>query len=172
MRTLNLLFALGIAVGMSACGDDDDGGTTGVDSGMVGVDSGGGGVDSGGGGVDSGGGGTDSGMAGTDSGMAGDDAGPMPDTGMMMGSAEAIDFCNRYETACTFGAMRRYGNEAACIEGYDMAAEGCVTCIEMHLGLVEAMPGDADYANMHCPHATTTLPDGQMGPCGAADACG
>ena len=159
MRTLNWLFAIGLVASMSACGDDDDGTTPGMDSGMGGVDSGGGGTDSGGGGTDSGGGGTDSGMTMDDAGGGGDDAGTMTDSGGMA-SAEAIAFCTLYETTCTYGGMSRYGDEDTCLTEYDAADMGCQDCIDDHL--MNAVTMDADT---HCPHATTTASPAAMGPC-------
>jgi hypothetical protein len=159
MERLGLLFAVMLAVGTAACGDDDTPGG--------GTDSGPGGTDSGPGGTDSGPGGTDSGPGGTDAGP-GEDAGPGVDAGdvdagMMMASEEAMTFCTAYETTCTYGAGNRYADEGTCLTEYDGAVEGCVDCIEDHL--VNAMDG-MGAANTHCPHATTTNTTEMMGPCG------
>ena len=62
-------------------------------------------------------------------------------------SAEAIAFCDRYETTCTFGGADRYPDEAACLVAYDTSGQSA--CYETHLSNAEG--GDAAT---HCPHAT------------------
>jgi hypothetical protein len=61
-------------------------------------------------------------------------------------SAEAIDFCGRYDTTCGFGETDRYADEAACLDAYDNSGQS--TCYETHLGLA------GSDAGTHCPHAT------------------
>jgi hypothetical protein len=95
----------------------------------------------------------------------GDDMGPI--TGDDMGtadepSAEAIAFCDRFETTCEYdsGDAERYDDEAACTTYYDEAAVGCVGCIDTHLTNAETMGLN------HCPHAMGMGPCN--GPCSAA----
>jgi hypothetical protein len=62
-------------------------------------------------------------------------------------SAEAIDFCTRYETTCGFGIADRYTDEADCLDAYDN--DGQSVCYGMHLTNAE----DGNAAT-HCLHAT------------------
>jgi hypothetical protein len=132
MRTilfLSLSTALALGIG---CGDDSMTGDTGTGGDTSLPDTGGGGDSS----ADTGGGG-DTSVADTGGGDTGGDGG----TG-------AAAWCEDYEDTCGFGAEGRYDDAASCIEYYDDASPGCVTCIETHLDNAEM-----EMPDLHCPHA-------------------
>jgi len=85
--------------------------------------------------------GGDGGSAGSGGGLGGGGG-----AGGSGASAEAIAFCNDYETICTFGGDDRWADEAACLTAFDTSGESA--CYTTHLGLAA---GDAET---HCPHAT------------------
>lgn len=78
--------------------------------------------------------------------------------GSAAGGASAAAFCSDYEADCGFGETDRFADEASCVDYYDGASAGCLSCIEEHLGFVSSMGAQ------HCPHACGA------GPC--AGACG
>lgn len=125
MRILVILVLSG-ALGVLGCDSDEGSGGSGGSGGTAGS----------GGSAGSGGAGGAGGAAG-EGGVGGGGG----------ASAEAIAFCARYETTCTFGGVDRYADEAACLDAYDNSGQSA--CYETHLGLAETMdPAD------HCPHAT------------------
>jgi hypothetical protein len=61
----------------------------------------------------------------------------------------ATDFCNEYETVCTFGAADRYASKAACMTSYGGASASTQSCRAGHLCNAEL-----GSPAIHCPHAT------------------
>ena len=69
------------------------------------------------------------------------------------GSAEAVAFCEDYQSTCGFGGVGRYPSVGACLSDFDSFDAGHQDCVINHLGLAAA--GDP---NEHCPHAAGQRP--------------
>jgi hypothetical protein len=151
---IGMLVAFGCGGDATESNGDASGGSdaTGGEAG-AGDDAGSGGSNSQGGDAGAGtqggsGGNSDASGAAGKGGTSGTNSGGNGATGGNSPLPSAREFCNQYQTDCTYGLTNHFANDAACLAGFSTASSERQVYMAIHLDKANQNP-----TSIHCTHA-------------------